>query len=169
MGASCLQGKETWWCQIINAEETTKQMPHKYNRLKSPNCREYCFILKSSMKTPPHKFHLAWEYVHPHKRVGNVLCTSPECMSMCVRVHVCACAYALEHKGVHAYSHILPSLSDLAPLPGGFLRAIICTSTSCKLVPHLQGLRHSNALQKGDGIVNTDTDGQSPLSQQLSS
>ena len=170
MGASCLQGKETWWCQIINAAETTKQMPHKYNGLKSPNCREYCFILKSSMKTPPHKFHLAWEYVHPHKRVGNLLCTSPECMSMCVCVCMCVRAHmsASTRECMHTVIYY-PRLSNLAPLPGGFLRAIICTSTSCKLVPHLQGLRHSNALQKGVGIVNTDTDGQSPLSQQLSS
>ena len=121
MGASCLQGKETWWCQIINTAESTKQMPHKYNGLKSPNCREYCFILKSSMKTPLHKFHLAWEYVHPHKRVGNLLCTPPECMSMCVWVCVCACTracvYAREHKGVHAYSHILPSAQQLSTSP----------------------------------------------------
>lgn len=117
LGASCLQGKETWWCQIIKAAETTKQMPHKYNGLTSPNCREYCFILKSSMKTPPHKFHLAWEYVHPHKRVGNLLCTSPECMSMCVCVRVCACAYVRKHKGVHAYSHISPSAQQLSTPP----------------------------------------------------
>ena len=90
--------------------------------------------------------------------------------NVCVCVCVCVCAYmsASTRECMHTVIYY-PRLSNLAPLPGGFLRAIICTSTSCKLVPHLQGLRHSNALQKGVGIVNTDTDGQSPLSQQLSS
>ena len=99
------------------------------------------------------------ENMSTHTKVLAINCAQRE--SVCVRTRTYA--------RVYAHSHILPSAQWLSTSPrwlpaGSCLLHIDLLQTSCPC----WGLRHSNALQKGDGIVNTHSDGQSPPSQQLS-
>ena len=65
-----------------------------------------------------------------------------------------ACVCTRTHIHAHANSHMLPLLSNLAPLPGGFPRAAAsCASPSRKPVPRLGG-QETPVYFRGGGTVN---------------
>lgn len=95
------------------------------------------------------------ENMSTHTKVLAIYCAQRE--SVCVRTRTFA--------RVYAHSHMLPSAQRLSTSPrwlpeGSCLLHTDLLQTSCPC----WGLRHSNALQKGDGIVNRQWWSISPLS-----
>ena len=57
------------------------------------------------------------ENMSTHTKGLAIYCAPRQSVWACVCVRVCACASVRKHKGVHAYSHILPSAQQLSTPP----------------------------------------------------